>query len=109
MRESERRAKRREKITNFFHMTVVYFAGVVGVFLSKYIESYRAGETIVFDLEWTELVMALGVAGLVLYWMDRKGELSGKKRNWKRRILTSLALGVFWHMIADVVIEVLKK
>jgi hypothetical protein len=82
-----RRTARREKVAHFAQETGVYFAAVLGVFVSRYWGPYRSGEAFSVVFTWTEIAGA-AVGGFIVqaYVLDRGGASVGKRARWKERM-----------------------
>ena len=85
-------------------MTIMYLLVVLGVFASKWLGPFRAGETIVFgQFQWGNMALTLIIAFAQLSGI----ELTGKQNNdaklrvkaWTRRASAALFLGIGWHTL----------
>jgi len=88
----------------FFEEVAMYFCAVAGVLLSRYIPMARniLFEKQAVELSWPrgpEFFIACIMAMLVIFAMENKGDLAGKRRNLKRRIFASIANGAMWYTL----------
>ena len=93
-----RAALRREKAARFAQETGVYFAAVLGVFVSRYWVSYRSGTLTLDRLAGAGVIIELigaAVGGFVVqaYILDRGGASAGKRARWKERMGQSFLAG----------------
>ena len=89
-REIRRTARR-----GFLQETGVYFAAVLGVFVSRYWGPYRAGAA--FDVVLSPVEIAGAAIGGFLvqaYILDRGGASAGKRARWKERAGQAFLAGV---------------
>ena len=88
----------------------LYFATVVGVVISKYLPDMMKAlveevPTVKFHFSWFMIVSAMCVAALVTFVLEKEGDVHGKMRNFKRRLLNHIAYGTFWYVIMEAIGE----
>ncbi len=94
-----------ERLTNFFYEISMFGFTTTGVLFSKYMPVIKAivlgsEESISFALPYrAQIIAAMVLALLVTYFLDKGGDPEGKKRNFKRRMLSQFANGIMWHTI----------
>ncbi len=76
-----------ERFKGFWKETGVYFAAILGVFLSRYVGPYRSGEPFSVVFSATEVVGAItGGVAIQAFILDRGGTGEpGKRARWKAR------------------------
>ena len=105
-----RRAARREKLLAFLKESGVYAGGVVGVFLSPYVDPYLADEPVDLLLSGREIVAALvggAVAVAAMKWILDKGGKGqpAKLSAWKRRAVLSLIVGLAINYVWPIILK----
>jgi hypothetical protein len=89
-----RRKEQWAKAKAFLAESRLYIAGSVGAFLSRYIDDYTQGVDVQFKVSWEILIMSVvfGFFAALLADLGGSGTVA-KRKHWKRRVVTSLALG----------------
>lgn len=94
----------RETLLAICDATVMYILLVAGVFISKYLKAYQAGEDVIFGKwQWGNFIVTLFIAFGQLTAFEQFGSQDYKgKRKVKvfiRRASAALSLGIAWHTV----------
>jgi len=87
-----------------FDLLIMYLLVVVGVFASKWLGPFRAGEVVEFgEFQWGNMVLTLIIAFAQLSGLELVGKQNRDTKMqvqvWVRRASAALFLGIGWHTL----------
>ena len=93
--------KARQQLLQTLDTVGMYFFTLLGVLISKYLPMFREGEEFRFQISWTQFVMSLFVAFLLLTAAEQFGgsDPVGKRKRFLWRAVAALSYGTLWYNI----------
>jgi hypothetical protein len=73
----------------------VYLFCLLGTIVTKVIPDFSADPVVIVLPTWQALIVSAVVALIVMAIGESRGDLLGKRKNFKRRAMTAFLLGVF--------------
>ena len=93
--------KGREQVLNILDGVAMYAFTLLGVLISKYLPLFREGREFRFEISWTQFIMSLFVAFLLLTAAEQLGgsDPVGKRKRFLWRSVAALSYGTLWYNI----------